>query len=164
MAADLTYAYGNKSFNMNIKCYYRAPKKSLDFKESFPNYNKMSVRQIREGIPKNYNDNNEDFWYEEQVIFYGKDGTSNAYVKRGLDDEEVEYFDRALTQGQSWRIETNNQSIDFEVGGKIIAAGREWIIVRIVRQQTTQTIQNQLWWGETQKDIGKLGTKLFILV
>ena len=58
------------------------------------------------------------------MTFYGKDGTSNAYVKRGLDDEEVEYFDRALTQGQSWRIETNNQSIDFEVGGKIIAAGR----------------------------------------
>lgn len=156
--------YGNKSFNMNIECYYRKPKKPLDFKETFPNYNKMSIKQIREGVPKNYNDKNEDFWYDEQFKFYGKDGTSNAYVKRGLDMEEIEYFDRALTNGQSWRLETNNPKINFESGGKIIAGGREWIIVKIIGQQSTQTVQNKLWWGSTKKDLVKNSIKTFILV
>lgn len=164
MAADLTFAYGNKSFNMNLKCYYREPKKTLDFRETFPRFNSMSVKQIKEYVPKNYNDNGEDFWYDEKHIFWGKDGTSNAYVKRGLDDEEIEYFDRALAQGQSWRLETNNQNIDFKAGGKISAGGRDWIIIKVINQQATQTVQNQFWWQDTNKNIAKQGIKMFIMI
>lgn len=127
----------------NIGAYYLAPKNEWNYEEELPNFDDLSVSEILEQIPKNWKDNGDmTYWQsKERVFFNAKDGQTNAYVKRGIDEELDEFLDRQEVQKYAWQLATD-EPIIFKSGGKVLVMGREYFILKVILQQATSTHQN----------------------
>lgn len=168
-SGDLTRrALTGTMHNKNIKCEYRKPKQVWEIKEQAPNYKGMSVDGLKALIPQNwFDDTSDSYWEESLQTFWGKDGQSNAYVKSGLDDEVMEYFDREENHEYIWRVQTDDAHIDFKSGGKVLAMGREWFIMKVIIMANTGTYQNKFYAMNTSNNnplLKNIGIKLLVLV
>jgi len=166
---DLTdYGQTNSLFGKNIEAYYRAPKKEMQLADKLENFEEMSAEELLALIPKNWHDDsNLDYWTEEKIPFSGKDGQTNAYVKRGVDDETLEYFDRQQTNKYTWLFATDDNHIHFVSGGKIYTRGREWFLIKIITQDSTSSTVNKYNAMNTSPDNKRLlqfGLKTLVLV
>jgi len=152
----------------NIGALYRAPKEELDFKEELDDFETMSAQDLLDLIPTNwYEENDQDYWVDDYVHFWGKDGQTNAYVKRGIDNEIDEPLDRYQINKFAWLFATEDNHIYFKAGGKIRTNGRDWFIIKVINQQSTYTIQNKynaMDTGPDNKRLLRFGLKTLVLV
>ena len=113
----------NSLFSKNIDAKYRAPKNARLFGLELEEAETQSISQLLARIPSNYIEeqlNQTDTrWADNYQFFSGKDGQTNAYVKRGMDFELTEVAEGFETTVIVWHFSTDDTSIDFSVGGKI---------------------------------------------
>lgn len=151
-----------------IEAYYRAPKEEWKVAEDMPDFDALSVDEILALVPDHWRDDtSEDYWLDERKPFSGKDGQTNAYVKRGVDDEVEEYLPRAQTNKIIWHFATDDNHIRFLGGGKIQARGRWWFILKVIGQDSTMTMTNKFTAMSTKpnnKRLLKYGLKTLVLV
>lgn len=166
-------AGGNTAYNENVKAVYYEPLEEWAFQEDLKqsNYN-TSINALKEAylnrVNREHRANNSNvvrtsYFSEKGVTFYGKDGTSDAYTKRGMDLEEFEYLDRQLTEKQAWRFETSNTYINFKVGSKIFIGEEEYVVVFIINQLNIGNIGNSLKARPNPNIIRRWGVKTLIL-
>lgn len=152
---SLTMIMGQSTtFNEDIKAWYHPPLKEYDFDKNIKqsNYNKSiddlkKAFEIATGQTKldNIDDIPKTQYYDETgMMFFGKDGTSDAYVKRGLDNDMVSYFERQEINKRTWRFSTSVSHIDFKAGGKIFVGNKAWVIIKVINQISTNDIENQI--------------------
>lgn len=151
----------------NLDAEYLEPKQPWEFEKELPDYKNMSVNELLEHTPKNWKDNkNESYWKNtNRQKFSAKDGQTNAYVKRGVDEDVYEYLDREFTRRTTWQIATDDP-INFIAGGKVIVGGREYFILKVILQQSTGTYQNKFFAMDTSPDnerIQLIGLKTLVL-
>lgn len=166
---DLTdYGQTNSLFGKNLEAFYRAPKEEQEFAEDLVDFDSLSAEELLALVPENWHDDSDtDYWEDDLQFFEGKDGQTNAYVKRGLDDEETEILERQQTNIFTWHFSTDDNHIRFLAGGKIYAKGREWFLLKTISQDSTMTMTNKYEAMDTSpynKEILKLGFKILILV
>lgn len=166
---------GNTSYNQDVEAYYYAPLKEWEINDKVienASNNNISVQDIKKSymtkINKQLRDKepnyiNNTLWNESQEIFFGKDGTSDAYTKRGMDIEFFEYFDRQVTEKQAWRFETNDSYIDFKVGAKVIIGKKEFVIMKVINQLNIGNIPNFIKARPNMDLLDKWGVKTLIL-
>ena len=166
----------NTAYNENVRAYYVAPKEEYFFQEEVKNTN--YTKNILE-LKKSYQDrvnkekrdlqnpneivNAPEYWQQDRSLFYGKDGTSDAYTKRGKDMEFDEYMERQMTQKQSWRFETSNTFIDFKAGGKVYIGNTEYMIMLVINQLGIGNIPNHLKVRNNPNNLDRWGVKTLIL-
>jgi len=152
----------------NIGAWYRAPKEELDFKDELDDFESMSADDLMALIPTNwYEETDADYWVDDYVHFWGKDGQTNAYVKRGVDNEIFEPLDRFQTNKFAWLFATDENHTFFKAGGKIKTMGRDWFIVKVINQHSTTTIQNKFNAMDTSPNNPRLlqfGLKTLVLI
>lgn len=163
---------GNTAYNEDVRAYYIAPKKEwqlsqevekaqkdnksiLSIKNNYINKMERELNSEGEGI--------DEIWVEEEVLFYGKDGTSDAYTKRGADIEYFEYFERQVTEKQAWRFETSTSKIDFMIGGKIKIGNKDWVIMKVINQLNIGNIPNFIKARPNMDLLYRWGVKTLIL-
>lgn len=151
----------------NISAFYIEPKKEWEFEKEVADFSNMSVNEILEQIPKNWKDNSDRSYWKtrEKIFFSAKDGQTNAYVKRGVDEILDEYMDRQETQRNTWQIATDDP-IDFRPGGKVIVLGKEYFILKVIIMQTIGTYQNKFMAMDTHPENSRgrlIGVKTLIL-
>lgn len=166
---DLTDFGQTSSMNgKNIEAYYRGPKQEQQFANDLENFDEMSVAELQALIPANWHDDQSaDYWEDELIPFCGKDGQTNAYVKRGVDEEIVEYGERQQTTQYTWKFATDDNHIYFKAGAKITARGRDWFLLKVISQDTTLTMQNRYNAMDTSPNNPRLlqfGLKTLVLV
>jgi hypothetical protein len=166
---DLTnYGQTNSLVGKNIEAFYRGPKEEQQFANDLENFEEMSVAELQALIPANWHDDTSpDYWQDELVPFSGKDGQTNAYVKRGIDDEISEYGEREQTNKFTWKFMTDDNHIHFLAGAKIYTRGREWFLIKVITQDSTLTIQNKYNAMDTSPKNTRLlqmGLKTLVLV
>ncbi len=165
---DLTeYGQTNSLFGKNIEAYYRAPKKALDFKDEVDDYLSMSAESLIALIPSNWHDESGDYYEGELQWFEGKDGQTNAYVKQGLDNEQIEFLDRQQTNQITWQFATDDNHIKFLSGGKIITRNKEWFILKVISQDSTSSTTNKYEAMDTSPNndtLEQFGFKTLVLI
>jgi len=166
---DLTdFGQTSSTVGKNIEAFYRGPKEEQQFADSLENFEEMSVAELKALIPANWNDDTSaDYWEDELIPFSGKDGQTNAYVKRGVDDEIVEYGERQQTNKFTWQFATDDNHIYFKAGAKVITRGREWFLIKVITQDSTLTMQNKYNAMDTNPRntrLLQLGLKTLVLV
>lgn len=166
---DLTdYGQTSGMFLKNIDALYRAPKKEQDFTSQIENFEDMSLNDLLALVPENWHDNEDnDYWEGQKIAFSGKDGQTNAYVKRGVDDEIEEALPRFQYNQYAWYFATDDNHTRFLSGGKVWAKGREWLIIKVINQDTTATIQNKYYAMDTDpydERMLQMGVKTLVLV
>jgi len=166
---DLTdFGQTSSLHGKNIDAYYRAPKKEQQFANEVSSLKEPTLNELIALVPKNWHDDTStDYWVDERVLFSGKDGQTNAYVKRGVDDEDVEILDRQQTNKYSWFFATEDNHIHFLAGGKIYARGREWFLLKVITQDSTSSTTNKYSAMDTtpySKFLLQLGLKTLVLV
>jgi hypothetical protein len=160
----------NSLYGKNIEAYYRAPKGEYDFSKELEDYDsgELSGQALLDLIPDNwYEENNNDYWEDEKTHFWGKDGQTNAYVKRGVDDEIVEPLDRMQADKFTWYFATDDNHLYFKAGGKIYARGGEWFLLKVITQDSTSSTTNKYNAMDTNPDNKRLlqfGLKTLVLV
>lgn len=160
----------NSLFSKNIDAKYRAPKDARLFGMEIEETTPLSISQLLAMIPANYVEEQlnvkDTKWTNDYQFFSGKDGQTNAYVKRGMDFELAEVADGYETTIVVWHFSTDDTSIDFNVGGKIYTAGREWTIMKIINQFSRGTATNKYFAMNTMDTdiIQKSGYMTFVLV
>lgn len=165
---------GNVSYNEDIKAFYIPPKKEWELANEFKEAQdtNRSLQDIKDAyvrkmdIELNGGTNDETLgkiWVDEKTIFFGKDGTSDAYTKRGADIEYFEYFERQVTERQAWRFETSTSFIDFKIGGKVIIGEKEWVIMKVINQLNIGNIGNVIKARRNMDLIYRWGVKTLIL-
>lgn len=160
----------NSLFSKNIDAKYRAPKDARLFGLELEQIKDLTPAQILSHIPSNYVEEqlnvSDTKWTNDYEYFSGKDGQTNAYVKRGMDFELAEVADGYETTVIVWHFSTDDTSIDFNVGGKIYTAGREWTIMKIINQFSRGTVTNKYFAMNTMDTniIQKSGYMTFVLV
>ena len=160
----------NSLFSKNIDAKYRAPKDARLFGLELEEAEPMSIEQLLARIPSNYIEeqlNQTDTkWTDNYQFFSGKDGQTNAYVKRGMDFELTEVAEGFETKVIVWHFSTDDTSIDFSVGGKIYTGGREWTVMKIINQFSRGTATNKYFAMNTLDTdiIKKSGYMTFVLV
>lgn len=172
MAVDITYVNQGQSILLQgFKGLYYAPKQELDLKTQFPKWQEMNVAQLKGLVQKDFvenfrdtNGNKVSVYDERPKTFYFRDGKSDVYTKGGLDFQVFEYLDRQLGQSQKWRIETNATHIDFRSGGKIVVAGKEYIILKVLTIITSGTTPNKFMAMNTPKNFERFAPKLLAIV
>jgi len=154
----------------NILAHYRGQKEGQALADSLGDFDEanMSLDDLLALVPTNWHDDTDnDYWQDERIPFWGKDGQTNAYVKRGVDDENVEILDRQQTNKYTWHFATDDNHIHFLSGGKIYAKGREWFILKVIAQDSTSSTTNKYNAMDTSPDNKRLlqfGLKTLILV
>lgn len=168
---DLTdFGQTNSLENKNIEAYYRAPKEEYSFAQELAeaDVNGMSVNEMIALVPENWNEQTStDYWEDDLTHFWGKDGQTNAYVKRGVDDEIDEPLDRMQIDRFTWYFATDDNHTYFKAGGKIYARGREWFIVKVITQDSTSSTTNKYNAMNTDpynKRLLQFGLKTMVLV
>jgi hypothetical protein len=166
---DLTdYGQTSSMVGKNIEAFYRGPKEEQQFANDLENFEEMSVADLLALIPANWHDDtSSDYWQDELIPFSGKDGQTNAYVKRGVDDEITEYGDRQQTNQFTWKFATDDNHIHFMAGAKIYIRGREWFLIKVITQDSTLTMQNKYNAMDTNPKNTRLlqmGLKTLVLV
>lgn len=158
----------NSLENKNIEAYYRAPKEEYKFGEEIAGNADLSVNELIALIPEKWNEQGAyDYWEDSLIHFWGKDGQTNAYVKRGLDDEIVEPLDRMQIDKFVWHFATDDNHTYFKAGGKIYARGKEWFIVKVITQDSTSSTTNKYNAMKTDpysKRLLQFGLKTLVLV
>lgn len=171
---SLTMIMGKSTdFNEDIKAYYHEPLKEYDFdkkiKESNYQASLSSLKHawqiaVNEKKVDNVEERDKSQYFDETgVMFFGKDGTSDAYVKRGLDSDLFSYFERQEIDKRTWRLQTSVSHIDFKSGGKIFVGEDEWVILKVINQLSTNDIENQLKTRPNMNLIQHWGLKTLIL-
>lgn len=166
----------NTAYNEDIRAYYVAPKEEYLFQEEVErsNYTKSAQemkkayqeavnKKLRDEIDPNEPSLPPTYWQTDRMFFKGKDGTSDAYTKRGKDLEFDEYMERQLTQKQAWRLETSNTYIDFVAGGKVFIGDDEYIIIKVINQLGVGNIPNFLKVRNNPRTLNNWGVKTLIL-
>lgn len=166
---DLTdYGQTSSMVGKNIDAFYRAPKEEQQFADELENFEEMSLDELKALIPENWHDDTSaDYWQDERVYFSGKDGQTNAYVKRGVDDEIVEYGDRQQVNKFTWYFATDDNHIHFKAGAKVYAKGREWYLLKVITQDSTLTMMNKYNAMDTSpynERLLRMGLKTLVLV
>ena len=166
---DLTdFGQTNSLFGKNLEADYRKPKEELELAEDLPDFNDMSIDELKALVPENWHDDSDtDYWEDRLYHFDGKDGQTNAYVKRGLDDEETEILERQQTNIFTWHFSTDDNHIRFLAGGKIYAKGREWFLLKVISQDSTSSTTNKYEAMDTSpynKQLLQFGFKILVLV
>ena len=151
----------------NITAYYLEPKQDWEYEKELPNYADLSVQEILDRVPKNWKNNGDlSYWKsKERIFFSAKDGQTNAYVKRGIDEELDEFLDRQEVQKYAWQLATDDPII-FKAGGKVLVMGREYFILKVILQQATGTYQNNFNAMDTHPENKRLqlfGLKTLVL-
>lgn len=151
----------------NISAFYLEPKEEWQFENEIPNFNELSVNDLLNLIPKNWHDNgNKSYWKTtDRQFFSAKDGQTNAYVKRGVDEELDEFMDRQEVQRNTWQIATDDPIV-FRAGGKVIVMGKEYFVLKVILQQSTGTYQNKFNAMDTHPENDRLmlvGVKTLVL-
>jgi len=160
----------NSMASKNIQAYYRAPKQEYNFSKELEeiDINNSSMQDLLDLIPESWHEeDNTSYWEEEKQFFWGKDGQTNAYVKRGVDDEVAEPLERFQVNKYAWHFATDDNHIIFKAGGKIYARGREWFIVKVITQDSTSSTQNKYNAMDTSPENKRLlqfGRKTLVLV
>lgn len=168
-SGDLTdYGQTNSLYGKNIQAYYRAPKNEQDFSDELEDFPNMSMEELLALVPENWHDDsNEEYWENEKTPFNGKDGQTNAYVKRGLDDNIEEYADREQTNKYTWHFATDENHVHFFAGGKVYARGKEWFVLKVISRDTTGTITNKYEAMDTDpynERLQRFGEKTLVLL
>lgn len=167
MGRNRNFVNAQRGFLQNQLGYYLEPKEEVDIVESIPNWRNMTTKQVQEYYESRQlftSEDNMDYIKKHRVPFYCKDGTTNVYTKRGFDIDITELLDRQLTEKQTWRLQTTNTSIDFKAGGRIYVGNRKFIIIKVINQISTETVQNKYYARRNMDDWTKLGIKLLVLV
>jgi hypothetical protein len=172
MARDITFVnQGNRLMLQGLEGHYYAPKKELVLQNDFPNYRTMNLAQLKSMIQtdfiKDFKDTNGDtvtFYDDTPQHFYFRDGKTDVYTKGGLDYQVFEYLDRQLGESQKWRLETNCTQVDFRAGGKVVIAGRDYIILKVLTILTTGTRSNKFMAMRTPNNWQRYGNKLLACV
>ena len=172
--ASLTMIMGQSTtFNEDILGTYYPPKNEYDFEKDIRESNyTASIADLKRAFDiannnikvDNVEERDKSQYYDETgITFYGKDGTSDAYVKRGLDADIVSYFERQEVNQRTWRFSTSSSDIDFKGGGKIVIGNKEWVIIKVINQFSTNDIENQLKVRTNMNLLEYWGYKTFIL-
>jgi len=162
---------GNRLMLQGMKGYYLAPKEPLEVEKDFPNYQNMSINELKNELEsKNkFVDIDNDVvdklsWYQENgVAFQFRDGKSDVYTKGGYDTQMFEYLDRQYGESIKWRIETN-ATIDFIAGGKILLGNKEMTIVKVLNIITSGTRENKFLAMRNFNNLEKYATKMLALI
>jgi len=159
----------NSLVGKNIEALYRAPKQEQQFADELENFETMSVADLLALVPNGfYDDSQPDYWQDNELIpFVGKDGQTNAYVKRGVDDDIVEYGDRQQTNKYTWKFMTDDNHIVFKAGAKVKVRGRDWFVIKVIVQDSTLSQQNKYNAMDTSPNNTRLlqmGLKTLVLV
>ena len=160
----------NSMFSKNIDAKYRAPKDARLFGMELETSIPLSIAELLSKIPVNYLEEQSsvigDKWQKSYDLFSGKDGQTNAYVKRGMDFELVEVADGYETVVVVWHFMTDDTHIDFQPGAKVYTVGREWTVMKIINQYTKGTVTNKFFAMQTidNAHIQQLGYKILVMV
>lgn len=170
----LTRLMGSSTtFNEDIKGFYHEPLKEYDFDKNIreSNFN-ASIDDLKRAFQVANGEIQIDdveerdktqYFNESGRVFYGKDGAGDAYVKKGIDADLVSYFERQETEKRTWRMATSTTHIDFKSGGKVFIGGREWVILKVINQLSTNDIENNLKARSNMSIVETWGAKILIL-
>lgn len=161
---------GNRLMLQAIGAYYIPPKEPIDIKEDIPNYNKLTVAELRQKLQDENKfvkiDDNVDklaFYKDNGQFFKLRDGKSDVYTKGGYDIEIFEYLDRQYGERVRWRVETNS-TINFVAGGKILLGGKELMIAKVLNIITSGSRENKFFAMRNYNDLERYATKMLALV
>lgn len=174
---SLTMIMGQATtFNEDIKAYYHAPLKEYDFEKKIKESNytanldslkkafELATKRVKPKDEFEANSMNDTIYFKETGrMFFCKDGTSDAYVKRGLDSDLDSYFERQEINKKTWRIETSTTYIDFVAGGKVFIGEDEWTIIRAINLFAGSGIENSLKGRPNVNLLRKWTVKILIL-
>lgn len=174
MVRNFTLLMGQSTtFNEDIRATYFQLKKEYDFEKDIieSNYNTsiddlMKAYNISNGNekPQDVNDRNKTQYFDEDgIYFYGKDGVSDAYTKAGLDNDIVSYFDRQEINRRVWRFSTSASDIEFRAGGKVLIGEKPWIILKVINQLKTNDIENNIKTRTNTTLLENWGYKILVL-
>ena len=162
------YGRTNSLYLKNLEASYRRPKNQLELKDDVTSITSMSWNDIMSLVPDNWHDDSSDYWATAtEEHFYCKDGQTNAYVKRGTDEEVEQIFDRQEASVLEWHIATDDNHVRFLAGGKIRAKGADWFVLKVIQQDSTGTNANKYNAMDTNKDnedLRFLGLKTMVCV
>jgi hypothetical protein len=167
--ADLTnYGLTGSFYLKNLDAKYLAPIKPYELEKEIDNIDNLSLNEMLDLIPKDWVNNKSTTYWEtgRPISFSYKDGQTNAYVKRGEDEDVDELLAREETQKYVWQIATDDPII-FKAGGKVIANGREYFILKVIVQQSTGTYQNKFFAMDTSPENKRtqvMGLKTLVLI
>lgn len=165
----------NTSYNENVRAYYIEPKEEFLLQEEVKNTKYLTdIHSLVDAYEVATNQNitnitnpelttSPEYLKKHAMLFHGKDGTSDAYTKRGKDNEFMEYMERQMTQGQAWRFETSNSYLNFLAGGKIIIGKKQYTIVLVINQLGVGNIPNALHVRNNPDMLENWGVKTLIL-
>jgi len=152
----------------NLEATYKRPKTQLEQKTQDTDISSLTYAEILELVPSNWHDEESDYWSNtDEEDFDCRDGQTNAYVKRGTDEELEEVFGRQEVSALVWHIATDDNHIHFLAGGKVRAKGAEWFVLKVIQQDTTGTYANRYNAMDTSPDNERLrliGVKTLICV
>lgn len=152
----------------NIEATYKRPKTQLEQKTQDVDISTLTYSEILDLVPKNWHNEESDYWAEaEELFFTCKDGQTNAYVKRGTDEELEEVFDRQEASVLVWHIATDDMHVDFASGGKVKAKGVDWFVLKVIQQDSRSTYANRYFAMDTAPEnerLRKVGVKTLICI
>ena len=161
---------GNRLMLQGLEAEYFAPKTELDLAVDFKGFQGLNLAQLKAKVQtdfvNNYLDENGNKTTVHELeghTFHFRDGKSDVYTKGGLDYQVVEYLDRQQTQSQKWRMETNS-TIDFKAGGKIVVAGQEFLLAKVLTILTTGTRGNKFLAMRSPVGWQRYGNKMLVLM
>lgn len=166
---DLTdYGRTGSLYGKDIEATYKRPKNQIEMQDTDINLNDMTYEQIMALVPENWHDEKSDYWDDTPPVpFSCKDGQTNAYVKRGTDEEVDEYMNREETKVLVWHIATDDNHIRLMSGGKIRAKGIDWFVVKVIQQDSTGSYANRYKSMDTNPDneeLRHLGLKTMMCI
>ncbi len=152
----------------NLQATYKAPKTQLEQQTQETDISSLTYAEILALVPSNWHDEESDYWESaNEEHFNCRDGQTNAYVKRGTDEEVEEIFDRQEASVLVWHIASDDNHIDFKAGAKVKAKGVEWFVLKVIQQDTTSTYANRYNAMDTSPDnirLRRIGVKTLICV
>ena len=166
---DLTdYGQTGSLFLKNLEATYKRPKNEFETQHKEIDIDALSFEEIQSLVPDNWHDDSSDFWPQQEEVFFNcKDGQTNAYVKRGTDEQVEEYMDRQETSVLVWHVATDNNHVKFLAGGKVRVKGADWFILKVIQQDSAATYANRYFAMTTDKDNDRLrllGLKTLVLI
>lgn len=165
---------GLSTYNEDLRCIYYAPLKPYDFQEKIRKSGFMAdLTTLKKEMEKLINseiervnpiEKNTNYFNEEGQYFFAKDGQTDVYVKRGLDEEMFSYFERQEASKKSMRLQTSNPFINFFVGGKIVLGSKEWYIAAIINVYSGAEIENKIKGTYNMDAINNMTQKILVLI
>jgi len=136
---------GNRLMLQGLEASYYAPKQELNLERDFKGFTGWNLAQLKSKV-------------EADFVKSYKDADGNQ-----VSNQVVEYLDRQQTQNQKWRLETNS-TMDFKAGGKVIVAGQEFLIAKVLTILTTGTRTNKFLAMRTPLGWQRYGNKMIVLM